>query len=139
VGPEQVVVVLSNLNPKSIKKKENKMTPKRILEIYEDMLDRYKQYVADEEVESPYEDFPGQITFYLPPVHIGADDREKLEGWFEPEDILEGTMIARIYREGWEGAAYIFDTAREDWIRLFVSNMLFIDGEGCDFLKAQGF
>lgn len=115
------------------------MTPKRIFEIYEDLLIRYKQYIKGKVVEFPLEDLPGQITFYLPPIYVKAEDREKFEGWFEPEDILEGTMIARIYREGWEGSAYIFDTAREDWIRFFVSRMLLVDDDAVDFLASQVF
>ena len=128
----------SDHNP--LPKKENKMTRRRILIIYEDLLNRYKQYIEGKVVEFPLEDLPGFITFHLPPIHGRADDEVKFKGVFIPCDEHEGTVIATMYGDSWSYPAHLLDVATDEEIRHLVSEMLFVDGNSAsDFLEAQGF
>jgi hypothetical protein len=128
----------SDHNP--LPNEESKMTPKRILEIYEDVLDRYKQYVADEEVDIPYEELDGVIQVHLPPIHGKADDREKFKGCFEPEDAYEVTVVATMDSASWFFPVHILDIATEEGVRDCVSQMLFSCGnEAWDFTRSQEF
>lgn len=119
--------------------RSEKMTPIRILEIYEDVRNRYEEYVAGEDVEYPYAYFPGKITVHLPPIHGRADDREKFKGEFEPDYVDEGTVIATIDADGWP-PTYILDRATVTAIRDLFAQMLFPDGNSAlEFLEAQDF
>lgn len=120
--------------------KDNKMTPARVLEIYEDLLHRYKQYTAGEELEFPYDEMLGEILFHLPPIHGRADDRENFKGEFVPFDVNEGTVIATMNSDNWGYPAHILDTAKDAAIRDIVSQMMFPDGnQAADFLACQEF
>lgn len=113
------------------------MTPQRILEIYEDLLNRYKLYVTGEEVEFPYDEIPGVIHVHLPPIPGKAAD---FTGQFEPDDVFEGTVIAAMDSCEWGWPAHILDTATDEGIRALVAQMLFTDaGSAYEFLDAQEF
>jgi len=106
---------------------QNKMTPARILEIYANLLNRYKQYTAGEEVEFPYDKLPGLIIVHLPPIHGKAEDKETFKGQFEPDNVFEGTVVATMDSCEWGWPAHILDVATDDSIRVLVSQMLFPD------------
>ncbi|MGO9017374.1 MAG: hypothetical protein ACLQVJ_03390 [Syntrophobacteraceae bacterium] len=121
-------------------KMENKMTPQRILEIYEDLVNRYELYVAGEEVEFPYDELPGVIYVHLPPIYGKAGDKEKFKGQFEPDDVFEGTVVATMDSCEWGWPAHILDVAGDDGIRVLVAQMLFPDaGSAYEFLDSQEF
>jgi hypothetical protein len=124
-----------------VEKRENKMTPKRVLEIYEDMLESYKQYVNEgNKVDFPYEKLPGVIHVHLPPIHGRAEDKEKFKGVFEPDNVFEGTVIATVDSSEWGFPVHVLDIATEGSIRVMVAEMLFSSGnEAYAFLESQGF
>lgn len=120
--------------------KKNKMTPTRILEIYEDLLNRYKQYTAGEEVEFPYDKLPGVIHVHLPPINGRTDDREKFKGEILPDYVDEVTVIATVVSSNWDFPVHVLDKATEEDIRDVVSDMLFPDGNSAEeFLDSQEF
>jgi hypothetical protein len=113
------------------------MTPQRILEIYDDLLNRYKLYTAGEEVEFPYDTLPGVLHVHLPPIHGEAAD---FKGQFEPDDVFEGTVVATMDSCLWGWSVHILDIAEDSSIRDCIAQMLFPEADSAwAFLDAQAF